>query len=128
MVERGKQSILIMDDSPIVLETLRAVLEASGYAVTTVANLTELESARVSSHPDLFILDVQMPEAFGDDVGRVLREVKRVDAPILLFSGLPEAALAERTRDAELAGFVPKTAGLDALIDRVRALLLASHD
>jgi two-component system torCAD operon response regulator TorR len=119
----AKKSILVMDDSSIVLDTLRAVLEASGYGVTTVASLSELESARASIHPDLFILDVQMPEAFGDDVARVLREVKSVQAPILLFSSLNEDALAARAKDAELAGYVSKNAGLDALLERVSTLL-----
>jgi two-component system torCAD operon response regulator TorR len=119
----AKKTILVMDDSHVVLDTLRAVFEGAGYDVATVANLDELESARKGVKPDLFILDVQMPEAFGDDVARVLREVKRVNAPILLFSGLSEDVLAARARDAALAGYVSKNAGLGALLARVESML-----
>jgi DNA-binding response OmpR family regulator len=119
----AKKTILVMDDSTIILETLRAVFEGAGYGVATASNLAELEAARATVQPDLLVLDVQMPEAFGDDVGRVLRDVKRVNAPILLFSSLADEALAERVRDAELAGYVSKNAGLGALLERVTAML-----
>jgi DNA-binding response OmpR family regulator len=102
---------------------VRAVLEDAGYAVLTAANLTELEAARARSAPDLFVLDVQMPEAFGDDVGQILRNVRRVDVPILLFSALEEPALRDRATDAELDGYVSKSAGIAALLARVQEIL-----
>jgi DNA-binding response OmpR family regulator len=123
MTASAKKHVLIMDDSTIVLDTLRVVLEGAGYAVTTAADLTQLEAARAGGAPDLFILDVQMPEAFGDDVARVLREVRRVAVPILLFSSMDEAALRARAEDAELAGFVSKSGGLGPLVARVKELL-----
>jgi two-component system OmpR family response regulator len=112
-----------MDDSMVILETLRAVLENAGYDVTTAANLRELEDVRALVTPDLFVLDVQMPEAYGDDVARVLREVRQVSVPILLFSSLDDEALATRAREAELDGFVSKNRGVGPLLERVRAIL-----
>jgi len=119
----GKKMIIVMDDSTIVLETLRMLFEASGYAVSTASDLAELEAVRARAEADLFILDVQMPEAFGDDVARVLRDVRRVNVPILLFSSLEEAALRERARDAEVDGYVSKNGGVAPLLARVAALL-----
>ena len=57
-----KKTIFVMDDSQIVLETVRAVLERAGYAIETVGTLGELEAARAKTTPDLYVLDVQMPE------------------------------------------------------------------
>jgi DNA-binding NarL/FixJ family response regulator len=64
-----------------------------------------------------------VPEAFGDDVGLVLRDVQQVGVPILLFSSLDEKLLARRASEAGLTGYVSKSAGLPALIARVGALL-----
>jgi DNA-binding response OmpR family regulator len=119
----GNKMILVMDDSLIVRETVATMLERSGFRVRTAASLDELERQRADCRPDLYVLDVQMPEAFGDDVGQVLRDVRKVGVPILLFSGLDERLLEVRASEAGLAGFVSKTAGVRALVERIDALL-----
>src|SRR5205807_10183832 len=78
--------IVVMDDSTLVLDMLRDALEAHGFEVRTAATLKELEQQLVGLRPDLFILDVQMPEMFGDDVAQVLRDVRAHRPPILLHS------------------------------------------
>jgi CheY-like chemotaxis protein len=123
VLEGRKKTIVVMDDSEIILETLRALFEAAGYSVSTACNLEELERVRANAKPDLFILDVQMPEAFGDDVARVLKEVRRVRTPILLFSSLEETALRERAEEAEVDGYVSKNSGVGPLLARVASLL-----
>jgi DNA-binding response OmpR family regulator len=119
----AKKTVLVLDDSVIVLETLDAVLRAGGFEVKTALTLEELERQRKSCQPDLFVLDVQMPEAFGDDVGQLLRDVRRVGVPIILFSSLSERALAERTAEAGLTGYVSKAAGVGALLERIQGIL-----
>ena len=118
-----RKQILIMDDSALVLEMTRQALVAAGYDVICARDLAELDAHRASATPDLILLDVQMPEAFGDDIGMVLRAGRGVRVPILLFSNLDEHELAERARGAEIDGYVSKHAGLPALIERVRELL-----
>jgi len=123
MTSDAKKTVLVLDDSVIVLETLDAVLRAGGFEVRTALTLEELERQRKTCRPDLFVLDVQMPEAFGDDVGQVLRDVRGVGVPILLFSSLSERALAERTEEAGLTGYVSKAAGVGALLERIKGIL-----
>jgi len=66
---------------------------------------------------------VQMPEIYGSDVGLVLRKVRDVKAPIVLFSSLPDEELARRTAEAGLDAWVSKAAGVDALVSCVQKLL-----
>jgi DNA-binding response OmpR family regulator len=119
------KTILVMDDSALVLDAVGEALEANGFAVMKAANLADLERHCEGPAPDLFVLDVQMPEIFGDDVGQVLRGVRAMRVPIILFSNMPESVLADRARDASLDGYVSKTAGVDALVDRVASLIAA---
>jgi DNA-binding response OmpR family regulator len=118
-----RKKILVMDDSALVLDAVQVVLEQSGFAVATAQNLSALEAACTRSTPDLFVLDVQMPEIFGDDVGQVLRDVRKMKVPIILFSSMPESDLVERTREAALDGYVSKGAGLEALLECVVSLI-----
>jgi len=114
--------VLIVDDSQLMLDMARHALEGAGYRVSCARDLGELERGR-AGEIDLILMDVQMPEAYGDDVAGVLRGVHGVRVPIYLLSALPAADLGERARGAEVDGFIPKQGGMPALVERVRTIL-----
>lgn len=111
--------VLIIDDSPLVLELTRSALESAGFSVATASTLDAFEAERARQAPDLILVDVQMPEAFGDDVAATLRGAYGVDVPILLLSSLEEAELATRATNANASGFISKKAGIQTLIGKV---------
>jgi two-component system chemotaxis response regulator CheY len=119
------KTVFLMDDSEIIVSVVSASLSARGYRVFAATNLAELEASCAATMPDLVVLDVQMPEAFGDDIGQVLKRVRKMTAPVLLFSSLDEAVLAERVKDAELDGYVCKSAGVEALVERIESIVPA---
>jgi CheY-like chemotaxis protein len=114
--------ILLMDDSDLALDVARDALTSAGYEVICVADLEALEEA-TRSPLDLVLMDVHMPDAFGDDLGMVLRSVRGVRAPIYLYSTLADPELAARAKEAELDGFISKRAGLETLLARVKEIL-----
>jgi DNA-binding response OmpR family regulator len=116
--------ILLVDDSPLTLACAEEALREAGYRVRAAPDLSELDAA-ADGEFDLILMDVVMPEAYGDDVAAMLKAVRGLEAPILLLSSLDEAELAERVRDAGLDGFIPKSAGIDGMVDRVRGFLAA---
>jgi DNA-binding response OmpR family regulator len=118
-----KPRVLVIDDSQMILEMVSAALSAEGYEVVTAIDLSEFDRATQRFVPDLVILDVQMPEAFGDELGETMREVRSVKAPMLLFSNLADHELEARAGAAGLSGFVPKRLGIRALLERVRGLV-----
>jgi DNA-binding response OmpR family regulator len=118
-----RKKVLVVDDSLLLLEVAKDALDAAGFETLTASELGEMEFLREREQPDLILMDVQMPEAFGDDVASVLREVRQVKVPVVLFSNIAEAELAERARAAELAGYVCKGAGIEAMVARVKSLL-----
>ena len=118
----GKR-VLIVDDSPIVLQTTSEALEELGVAVTMAPELSALDTLKASDAFDLVLMDVQMPEAFGDDLAMVLRQVRGVEAPILLFSGLKADELATRVKDAELDGYISKRDDVDEIVAEICAWL-----
>jgi DNA-binding NarL/FixJ family response regulator len=115
--------VLIFDDSPLILSSTQAALEMAGIAVLTAINLGELQEALARARPDIVLIDVNMPEAFGDDVAMVLRGVKSLTVPIYLYSNLDEAELAQRAEAAAVEGYISKRGGLPAVVDRVREIL-----
>jgi CheY-like chemotaxis protein len=114
--------ILLMDDSEIFLEVTRSALQAAGYEVVCASDLEQLADARKRTS-DLVLMDVQMPEAFGDDIALTLRHVYGVTAPIYLLSSLEEKDLADRVKWAGIDGFISKHIGVEAILNRVRDIV-----
>ena len=115
--------VLLIDDSALVLQYTRSVLEKAGYEVATAMTVDAFEQERAARAPDLIVVDVQMPEVFGDDLASTLRGAYHVTSPIILLSSLDEKELAERCAEAAIEGFVSKRAGSAALLAKVREVL-----
>jgi len=118
-----KRTILVLDDSPLALAVTRAALEAAGFSVVIAEDLTAFERERERCRPDLILVDVQMPEAYGDDIVATLLGAKVVDVPLVLFSSIEEPELARRTREASAAGYICKGAGMTELVRRCKEYL-----
>ncbi|MGA8086489.1 MAG: response regulator [Terracidiphilus sp.] len=88
--EVGEQRILVVEDEPVVADTLRQILSSSGYD-TRVAYSAETALGSLSRwSPDLAILDVMLPKMNGIDLAMALKE-RLPDCHILLISGQPSA-------------------------------------
>ena len=123
MPVEDRKHVLVVDDSPMVLDLVTTALEMRGYDVTSCNDLEELERAPLHE-VDLFLLDVQMPEAFGDHVAAILHLVREVTVPIFLFSHLSDEDLENRVQEAGCAGFISKRNGISAMADTVDDLLM----
>jgi DNA-binding response OmpR family regulator len=117
------KKILLMDDSQLFLDVARSALEEAGFRTACAGSLSELEQVQKDGPPDLVLMDVQMPEAFGDDIALALRRARGVEAPIYLLSSLDESELAERVEWAEIEGYIRKDHGIEAMVRRVQSIL-----
>lgn len=114
--------ILIVDDSPIILAAAKHALTEAGYAVETRGSVEEV-AARGAAGFDLILMDVQMPELFGDDVAAVLVHDRSVAGKVYLFSTLADDELQQRAADARLDGYISKQRGTEHLLAEVQRIL-----
>lgn len=112
--------ILIADDDPQILRALRVTLAAQGYEVLTAVNGAAAINTAIAERPDLFMIDLGMPELDGIDVIYALRGWTR--APILVVSGRTGAADKVEALDAGADDYVTKPFAIDELLARIRAL------
>ncbi len=68
------KKILIVHDNPIKLETLKDALEKGGYDTITLSNQPEIVSKCRELHPDLILLDIEIPIKEGYSMCKKLRE------------------------------------------------------
>jgi two-component system OmpR family response regulator len=77
--------ILIVDDEPDIVWSLRYTLADEGYDVLTAGSGADAILAAVQSRPDLVILDMVLPDLDGRQVCRTLRRDQGLAAVPILF-------------------------------------------
>jgi DNA-binding response OmpR family regulator len=117
------KQILVIDDSPLVIEAVRDALEPDGISVAELSDVTGPNGARSLDEFSLILLDVQVPASLGGDIESVMRRCSRNRAPIVLLSSLGEEDLAACARASGSDGYILKQRGVDDFVDEVRAWL-----
>ncbi|MFJ9946970.1 response regulator [Kitasatospora sp. NPDC091207] len=113
--------ILIVDDEPALLRTLRINLSARQYAVRTAASGGEALDRAARTSPDAVLLDLGLPDLDGMDVIRGLRSHSAV--PIIVLSGRTGAADKVGALDAGADDYLTKPFLMEELLARLRAVL-----
>lgn len=91
------KTILVVDDEFAIALLLSTVLEDEGYRVFTAANGRQALQRLAENRPDLVISDLMMPLMDGASMARAIRDdPASAGIPIVMMSGLPEAAVRER--------------------------------
>jgi CheY-like chemotaxis protein len=86
----ARHSLLVVDDEPDSLETLRLLLIDEGFDVRVAANGSEALQLVAERMPDLMIVDVMMPLMTGLDLCRQLRaQAETRHIPCIAYSGYP---------------------------------------
>lgn len=88
----GKR-ILVVEDNPDTVETIRFILEKRGFEMITAADGEQgLQKAR-EHKPDLIMLDLKLPKIEGDDVAFELSQHSdTADIPIVFLTIVPAVA------------------------------------
>ena len=121
--QRG--SILVVDDEAGIVDVLSAVLTDAGYRVEGAANGQEALGKVAEWHPDLMVLDLEMPVLDGPETLRALRaDEARHRLPVLMMSGLTESIVKRRCRGYQ--AFLRKPFTLEDLLGTVARLLKAN--
>ena len=119
------KTILVADDEPTLVATLKYNLERESYAVITAADgESALEAAR-ASRPDLILLDLMMPGLNGLEVCRIIR--REMHIPILILTA--RGGETDKVAGLEIGAddYVTKPFSMRELVARVRALLRRSE-
>lgn len=114
-------TILIIEDEPVLNQTLSYNLERAGFSVETADDgITGLEKAR-QLQPSLILLDVMLPGLDGFSLCRTISRERVV--PIILLTALREEA--QRIAGLELGAvdYVTKPFSMSELLARIRAIL-----
>jgi len=115
------KKILVVDDEPTLVATLKYNLERDGFQVVTAEDGESALNLARSHRPDLVLLDLMLPGLDGFQVCRILR--REMQAPILMLTAKGDEI--DKVVGLELGAddYVTKPFSMRELLARVRALL-----
>ena len=114
--------ILIADDNPNILSFVRPALEREGYAVASAEDGEEALYKWESEHPDLLILDIEMPDPNGLSVCRKIRDAGD-PVPIIFLTVRDSVSDLEFGFSVGASDYISKPFDMRELIARVKARL-----
>lgn len=117
--------ILVVDDEPTLVATLKYNLEREKYQVITAADGPAAVDAARGARPDLVLLDIMLPGLDGIEVCRILR--KEMNVPIIMLTA--KGTEMDKVVGLEIGAddYVTKPFGTRELLARVRAQIRRSE-
>lgn len=109
-------SILVVDDEPLVLKMIRAVLSSRGHRVITAERGRDAQRLLEVEQVDVLIADLCLPDLNGVDL---LAEARRRHPHVrrIAFSGANDVTLAKRcVNDGEVHRYLTKPCGAEELL------------
>jgi two-component system nitrate/nitrite response regulator NarL len=117
----GPLRLLIVDDEPLFVEMLEALLEADEgiEVVGKAANGQEALRLAAQLVPDVIVMDVSMPVMNGIEATRAIRD-RNPSACVLILTGGLNVAEIDHARKAGAAGYLTKDRIASDLVSELR--------
>ena len=124
----GKR-ILVVEDEFETAEMLRIYFEFCGYEVLSTAWGRDVLEICRESHPDLVILDIQLPDTDGDEVyGELSNTQQTSHIPVIFLTKLVDDDLKAASRVKGALDYITKPFDLEQLERRVRNALPSEEE
>jgi two-component system, OmpR family, KDP operon response regulator KdpE len=120
-VSTSEPLLLVVEDEPQLRRFLRASLASRGYQLLEATTVREAQQLATSHLPDLFLLDLGLPDGDGIELTRALRGWTH--APIIVISARGREEDKVDALDAGADDYLTKPFGVNELLARIRVAL-----
>lgn len=116
--------ILVVEDNQMNLELVKDLLEASGYSVIPAKSGREALAVAIAEHPDLILMDIQLPEMDGLEATRLLKQnASTRDIKVIALTAHAMRGDEERAREAGCSGYIAKPINTREFVQTVAGYL-----
>lgn len=115
----GPKSVLAVDDVSLILNSLKLALKDTKYKLTCVRSGAEALRFIKNNKPDLFVLDIEMPEMNGYELAEKIRANGQT-APIIFLTGNAKEEYVIKAIKAGAADFIVKPVDNEHVLEKIK--------
>jgi two-component system cell cycle response regulator DivK len=118
------KTVLIVEDNELNMKLFHDLLEANGYATIQTRNGIEAIALARQHHPDLILMDIQLPEVSGLEVTKWLKDDDALRAiPVIAITAFAMKGDEERIREGGCEAYLSKPISVSKFLETVRHYL-----
>lgn len=114
------KKILIVDDEPLILTTIKDRLTYEGYQILTAVDGKTALAVAEEERPDIVILDIVLPDIDGYQICRAIKANKELASVVIMVTSKIDAVDAVKARDAGADDFVAKTSDHAGILKAIK--------
>lgn len=119
----GRKKILIVDDSPLVLRSIKSLLEQEYDVISTMSGQQALDTI-VTEKPDLILLDYEMPIMSGKTVFEMIKKDENIkDIPVIFLTGISDKKIIYSILQLNPADYILKPPDTKKLLNTINKIL-----
>jgi two-component system cell cycle response regulator DivK len=118
------KTVLIVEDNELNMKLFRDLLEAHGYLTSGTSNGFEALDLVRKLHPDLILMDIQLPQVSGLEVTRWIKDDPELRSiPVVAVTAFAMKGDEERIREGGCEAYLSKPISVGKFIETVRRFI-----
>ena len=118
------KTVLIVEDNELNMKLFRDLLEIHGYQTLEARTGSEALDALKENHPDLILMDIQLPEVSGLEVTREIKNSPDLaDIPVIAVTAFAMKGDEERIREGGCEDYIAKPISVATFLEKVKRYL-----
>jgi len=115
------KTVLIVEDNELNMKLFNDLLEAHGYQTVQTRNGVEAVELARQHHPDLILMDIQLPEVSGLQVTQWIKDDENLrDIPVVAVTAFAMKGDEEKIRQGGCEAYLSKPISVVKFLETVR--------
>jgi excisionase family DNA binding protein len=119
--KQGQPTVLVVDDDPALQDLFKLFLKKIGFSRVVVGTAKDAISSLKKQKFDLMFLDLQLPDATGDEVYKAAKQIDP-DLNVVVITGYPDSDMLDRILQISPVTVLKKPLKIDQLNQTVKIL------
>ncbi len=120
----GQKTVLIVEDNELNMKLFHDLLEVQGYRILQAENGADALELTRAHHPDLILMDIQLPGKSGLDVTREIKaDAEIASIPVIAVTAFAMKSDEERIREGGCEDYLAKPISVPIFLDKVKRYL-----
>jgi two-component system cell cycle response regulator DivK len=118
------KTVLVVEDNELNMKLFHDLLEANGYNIVQTRNGLEAIDLAREHHPDLILMDIQLPEVSGLEVTKWIKEDDDLRSiPVIAITAFAMKGDEERIRQGGCEAYLSKPISVAKFLETVKTFI-----